>query len=229
MNSITKHLTRARFLALTQLTLFTLLSLAQPLFAEDRDILWNIVNKCVDTIPKDYCFRCGAPRAEINCRTCRNTTEVWQESKEYVVIRDRKMCGCPADFIHGLTMPLRKITGVEDPQRPDDIWDFAWKAGLGKKIDENELALAVNPKSARSQDQLHVHIVRVIRRKLPQDAGHVAHIDSLDKVWYAAAGMAAALNWKDYGVLVTKGENGKYVVVVDDHSPEYDYTAAECR
>lgn len=229
MNPASQQFTRLRLLALTQLLLFTLLSIAQPLFAEDRDILWNIVNKCVDVSPKDYCFRCGAPRTEIDCRTCQNTTEVWQQSKEFVAIRDRKMCGCPGDFVHGLAIPLRKVTGVEDPQRPDGIWEFAWKAGLGRKIDEMELALAVNPKRGRSQDQLHVHVVRVIRQKLPQDAGHATHVDSLDKVWYAAAQMAAGLNWKDYGVLVTRGADGRYVVLVDDHSPERDFTAAECR
>ena len=229
MNSITKRFTRDQILALAQLLLFTLLSIAQPLFAEDRDILWNIINKCVDTSPKDYCLRCGAPRTEINCQTCSNTTEVWGQSKEFVVVRDRKMCGCPGDFVHGLTIPLRKVTGVEDPQRPDDIWDFAWKAGLNRKINEKELALAVNPKRERSQDQLHIHVVRVLRQKLPKDDRNATQIDSLDKVWYAAARIAADLNWKDYGVLVTKGEDGKYVVLVDDHSPEYDFTAAECR
>ena len=52
------------------------------------------------------------------------------------MVRDRKMCGCPADFVHGLTIPLRRVTGVEDPRLPDDIWAFAWKAGLGRKINE---------------------------------------------------------------------------------------------
>ncbi|HJV67499.1 MAG TPA: CDP-diacylglycerol diphosphatase [Geomonas sp.] len=220
-------LTAARFILVQALSL-SLLMMAGPAAANgNRDILWNIVSNCVDTSAKDYCFRCSVPRAEIDCHSCRDTTEVWAESADFVVVRDIKSCACPGGFVHGLAVPRTRVTGFEDPLRPDGIWKFAWEAGL-KKMPENELALAVNPKSQRSQDQLHVHVVRVLREKLPGDPRRVSTVDSLDRVWYAAASMAAALNWKDYGVLVTRGPQG-YLVVVDDQSPEYDYTIAQCR
>lgn len=166
----------------------------------------------------------------MECRptTCSRTTQVWAETKDFVAIRDRKMCGCPDGFVHGLALPRSRVTGVEDPPRPDGIWAFAWKVAE-QKLPENEISLAVNPKSRRSQDQLHVHIVRVRRDSLPMDAERTAHIDSLSKVWETAARKAADLKWKDYGVLVTKDAKGKYLVVVDDGSPEKDFTVAECR
>jgi len=196
--------------------------------AENRDFLWDMVSACIDTRTADYCTRCVMPRAEIDCRSCRNTTQVWAESEEFVVIRDRKMCDCPDGFVHGLAVPRSRVTGVEDAGRPDGIWDFAW-AEAAKRLKEDEIALAVNPKEKRSQDQLHVHIVRLRKGSLPDDMRRMVRVDSLRGVWEAAAGKAANLNWKDYGVLVTRGAGSGYMVVIDDGSPEYDYTLANCR
>jgi CDP-diacylglycerol pyrophosphatase len=94
---------------------------------------------------------------------------------------------------------------------------------------ENEIALAVNPKGRRSQDQLHVHLVRVRRESLPSDPRRTVRIDALGLVWQAAAGKAAELAWQDYGVLVVKGADTGYLVVIVDDSPEYTFTRAECR
>lgn len=202
---------------------------ATPSFcAADRDIIWNTVSACIDTGAKDYCSRCPSPRVEMDCRTCRNTTEVWAETTDLVAIRDVKMCGCPEGFIHGLVIPRNRVTGVEDPSRPDGIWRFGWEAAA-KKLKEDEIALAVNPKKERSQDQLHIHIVRVRRETLPSDPKVTSTVDSLDRVWYTAARKAAELEWKDYGVLVTRGAGNGWLVVIDDGSPEYDFTKAKCR
>jgi len=99
------------------------LFLAAPTFGADtRDTLWNIVSMCMDTGTADYCTTCIAPRAEAGCnRPCENTTQVWGESPQFVVIRDRKMCGCPEGFVHGLALPRNRVTGVEDPGRPEGI------------------------------------------------------------------------------------------------------------
>lgn len=215
-------------LTIVQIVAFAMLSTIPSFSAEDRDIIWNTVSNCIDTDVKDYCARCVTPRDEIDCRTCRNTTQVWAESKEFVVIRDLKMCDCPDGFVHGLALPRSRVTGVEDPERPDGIWKFAWETAV-KRLKENEIALAVNPKRQRNQDQLHVHIVRLRREALPTNPKKVARVDSLDKVWYVAARKAAELDWKDYGVLVAKGSENEYLVVIDDGSPEYHYTQAKCR
>lgn len=196
--------------------------------AASRDILWDVVSSCIDTRSEDYCSRCRAPRREIDCHDCRNTTDVWQETSEFVALRDRKMCDCPQGFVHGLAVPRTRVSGVEDPSRPDGIWEFAWKAARGR-IPEAEIALAVNPKRLRSQDQLHIHLVKVIREKLPRDKGTTERVDSLAKVWLTAARMAADLQWKDYGVLVTRNEDGGFLVVVDRESPEKRFTRYSCR
>ncbi|MBV8106036.1 MAG: CDP-diacylglycerol diphosphatase [Hyphomicrobiales bacterium] len=67
-----------------------------------------------------------------------------------------------------LAIPTRRITGIEDPQMlaPDAPPVFAdgWKgkvlveARLGKQLPREAVALTINSKWARSQDQLHVHV-----------------------------------------------------------------------
>ena len=71
-----------------------------------RDILHRIVAQCLDSAVRDYCVWCPAPlRGQCALDDdCRRTTEVWAQTDEYVVIRDIKMCGCPANFVHGLAM-----------------------------------------------------------------------------------------------------------------------------
>ncbi|HTY20046.1 MAG TPA: CDP-diacylglycerol diphosphatase [Geobacteraceae bacterium] len=222
------HLSFKTVIAISLAVLFQFFGQSPSFSAENRDFLWNLVSTCIDTRASDYCTRCIAPRAEIDCRSCRNTTQVWAESKEFVAIRDRKMCDCPDGFVHGLVVPRSRVTGVEDTGRPDGIWEFAW-AEAAKRLKEDEIALAVNPKGKRSQDQLHVHIVRLRKGSLPDDMRRMVRVDSLRGVWDAASGKAAKLNWTDYGVLVTRGAGSGYMVVIDDGSPEYDYTLANCR
>ena len=92
-----------------------------------RDILHRIVARCLDSSVPDYCVWCPAPLRG-QCALdggCRRTTEVWAQTDEYVVIGDIKMCGCPADFVHGLAMARTLVSGVEDPKRPAGIWPFA--------------------------------------------------------------------------------------------------------
>jgi CDP-diacylglycerol pyrophosphatase len=216
-------------LTIAQIIVWAMLSITPSFGFNSRDTLWNIVSTCMDTGAADYCTACVAPRAEAGCDLpCRNTTQVWAESKRFVVIRDRKMCDCPEGFVHGLALPRNRVTGVEDPARPEDIWAYAWDVAE-RRMPENEIALAVNPERARNQDQLHVHIVKVVRETLPTNPEQVARVDSLGNVWYTAAGKAAQLGWKDYGVLVTRSPDNGYLVVIDDGSPEDKFTRATCR
>jgi CDP-diacylglycerol pyrophosphatase len=138
------------------------------------------------------------------------------------------MCGCPSGFIHGLAMPRETVTGVEDPLRPEEIWPFAWSVGV-ERIEESSLALVVNPKSQRTQNQLHVHILR-----LNQDARQkftaygFAIVDDLNHVWKVTERVAISSGLSDYGVLVSRYSNNQFIVIVSKDSPEALFTRWTC-
>ncbi|TBW40043.1 CDP-diacylglycerol diphosphatase [Siculibacillus lacustris] len=68
---------------------------------------------------------------------------------------------------HVLTVPLRRMVGIEAPAflAPESAayWQAAWHArdlvaaDAGRPLDRSEVALAVNSKMGRSQNQLHIH------------------------------------------------------------------------
>ncbi|MFI4923252.1 MAG: CDP-diacylglycerol diphosphatase [Burkholderiales bacterium] len=200
--------------------------------AESRDALWKIVSTCIDVHAANYCNNCPFPSADSPCGRgggCEETTEVWEETSEYVAIRDRKMCGCKEGFVHGLAIPRRRIIGVEDPKRPDGIWSFAWAAARKRISNEVEIALAINPLGMRSQDQFHVHIVRLrpdARRSF--DDSRLTCVSSFADIWRAAAKRAELLGLKDYGVLVAKQADGNFLVLIEGKSPEQRYTQWKC-
>jgi CDP-diacylglycerol pyrophosphatase len=211
----------------------TFLSSSAAIAAEPRDALLTIVSSCLDIHAPDYCKRCPAPRLESPCARdldCKATTEVWEETAAYAVIRDRKMCGCAPGFVHGLVISRARIRGVEDPRRPDDIWGIAWAVARERIADEDAIALVVNPPGSRSQDQLHIHIVRLrsdARRRF--DGARSGRVQDLDEVWSAAAKKAQAANLRSYGVLVARRRDGGFLVLVDERSPEKLYTLWECK
>jgi CDP-diacylglycerol pyrophosphatase len=198
----------------------------------NSDILLDIVRHCVDPKLENYCTRCRAPIAEVACTpetSCRRTTEVWSINTEYVAIRDIKMCGCPASFVHGLVMPLQVITGVEDPLRPEGIWQYAWdEAAL--RMEAEAIALVVNPQNFRSQNQLHVHLVRLKPQARAEFKSMATGTSSnLLSVWKIAAELAKQQNLPDYGVLVSTEESGGFKVVVTTVSPGHLFTQYVCR
>lgn len=201
--------------------------------AGQRDVLWEIVSNCLDPGGSDYCAKCRWPRMESACaagKSCKETTELWAESYAFVALRDRKMCGCPDDFVHGLVVPRARVTGVEDPRRSDGIWGFAWTTALQKICDRQAIALAVNPAGTRAQDQLHVHIVRLeadARQRLVK--ARTTRVRQLEEVWSAAGRLAAAAGLADYGILVAAHPDGGFLVTVDSESPEKSYGIERCR
>ena len=200
--------------------------------AASKDTLWHIVNNCLDTTALDYCTVCSVQRTESVCgaaKSCDARLDVWAESNNYVAIRDQKMCGCPSGFVHGLAMPRAHVTGVEDPKRPTGIWSFAWAEARSKIRDEQTIALVVNPARRRSQDQLHVHMVR-LRNDARQHTivQPQARVESLDLVWSTARQLAKQQTFDDYGVLVIKHPETGYLVFVSRESPEYRYCEATC-
>ena len=201
--------------------------------AGSRDVLWNILGNCLNPSIPDYSKVCPAPRTETPGaagKKCQDTTEVWAENDSFVALRDRKMCGCPEEFLHGLVLPRARVTGVEDPSRPDGIWSFAWAVACGKVGAESDTALAVNPAGMRDQDQLHVHLVRLKKDARKRfGAARTTCVPKLDEVWGAASRVAAAAGMADYGVLVARNPEGGFIVVVDTGSIEKSYGIARCR
>ena len=210
----------------------------------DRDALWRIVSHCLpDEYAADYCALCPAPLARYlaSCidssgqdpvAVCRETSEVWAQTKDYVAVRDRSMCGCPPGYVHGLALPLRKVTGIEDPSKPDGIWRFAWNSARGKIGAEFSILLAVNSPRWRSQDQLHVHLARLddaTRRRI-RDGRHV-RVEDLSRVWAAAARLAGAegLPADGYGVaLIRDPENGGFLIAALTGGIERGFAALSC-
>ena len=198
----------------------------------NSDILLDIVKHCVDPKLENYCTRCRAPIAEVACTpetSCKKTTEVWSSNTEYVAIRDIKMCGCPASFVHGLVMPLQVITGVEDPLRPEGIWQYAWDEAT-LRMEAEAIALVVNPQNFRSQNQLHVHLVRLKPQARAEFKSMATGTSpNLLNVWKIAAELAKQQNLPDYGVLVSTEESGGFKVVVTTVSPGHLFTQYVCR
>jgi CDP-diacylglycerol pyrophosphatase len=197
----------------------------------NRDVLWQIVSQCVDISRADYCATCRSPVVG-SCpdQECRRTTEVWAQTADYVAIRDIKMCGCQnRGFVHGLALPRFRVTGVEDRARPPGIWAFAWDVARTRIDNEREIALVVNPPGLeRTQDQLHVHLVRLApgaRARLADLSP--ARTARLDAVWDAAARHARSRT--EYGVLVAREDAGAgFIVVTDPTSPEEQFTIPVC-
>jgi CDP-diacylglycerol pyrophosphatase len=67
-----------------------------------------------------------------------------------------------------LLIPTDRVTGIEDPAirgtHAPNYWEAAWTARrfveqrLSKTLSSDEIALAINSRWARSQNQLHIHV-----------------------------------------------------------------------
>jgi len=201
------------------------------LAANKSDILLDIVQTCIDPKIPDYCQQCRSPQLSAGCTgksLCTATSEVWAENDEYVAIRDIKMCGCPANFVHGLVMPKSVVTGIEDERKKDSIWSFSWDVAI-QKIPINELALAVNSPSKRTQNQLHIHLVRLKPGNLPKLQDNVVGIvHNLETVWTFAGQEALIRKMPEYGILVMAAPQGGFQVAITAESPEGQFTQAVC-
>ncbi|MFM7523606.1 MAG: CDP-diacylglycerol diphosphatase [Betaproteobacteria bacterium] len=200
--------------------------------AAPSDTLLHIVQRCIDLDKPNYCGQCRLPQLTAGCPvapTCKGTIDLWAEDEEYVAMRDIKMCGCPEDFVHGLVLPKATITGVEDPKRPDSIWLFSWRVGISK-IPAPDLALVVNPRLRRTQNQLHVHLVKLKpESRSLVSGGIVGETGDLSSVWRIAQKAADQVNMSDFGIMVVEKSRGNFGVVISSDSPESLYTQAVCR
>jgi hypothetical protein len=77
----------------------------------DRNALRVIISECLDPSAPSYCSKCPTPiQGACGVTSCMDSLEVWGETPEFVAIRDRKMCGCPPGFVHGLAIPRTRVT-----------------------------------------------------------------------------------------------------------------------
>jgi CDP-diacylglycerol pyrophosphatase len=200
--------------------------------AVPSDTLLHIVQACIDPSTRNYCAQCRLPQKSAGCLaapTCRSTVEIWAEDNEFVAMRDIKMCGCPDDFVHGLVLPKATITGVEDPNKPDSIWLFSWRVALSRMSEEG-IALVVNPRLRRTQNQLHVHLVRLKpESRLQLRLQTVGEVTELSSVWRIAQQAADARKMADFGVLVFRTSPDNFGVVISSDSLEGLYTQAVCQ
>ena len=196
-----------------------------------RNILYEIVAHCLDSSIPDYCVRCPAPlsgQCAMNDE-CSRTSEVWAQTDDYVAIRDIKMCGCPAGFVHGLAMARVAVSGF-DRQRPAGIWPFAWAVARQRIPEETGIGLVVNPASLRSQDHLHIHLVRLRQDARQRLASRTPlRVERLEDVWDAAKRHAARLGLHTYGVIVVRESDGNFLVTADGGSPEREFTQYLCQ
>ena len=158
------------------------LALAPVVARADSLALWRIVH--------DAC----EPHAEAGegPKPCENVNLARGEAEGIAILKD----------LHGvvqmLAIPTRRITGIEDPQMlaPDapNVFADAWKAKalleerLGRPLPCESVALTINSKWARSQEQLHVHVdclAKSVAEKLED------YRSALDDRWRA---MTVALN-----------------------------------
>jgi CDP-diacylglycerol pyrophosphatase len=195
--------------------------------------LWSIVSTCVDHVTHGYC---GCSALALSCCSdpaTPDTDVVWARTREFVAIRDMKMCGCPAGFVAGLALPRTRVTGIEDPRRPDGIWPFAWETARTRIPDERQIGLAINPKDARTENQLHVHLLRlrpdarawIDSSDTPGPVRTVViSLTSLDAVFTTVVARVGAPRMADTGILVARARAGGWVAVVTDRTSPQAFT-----
>ncbi|WP_250535370.1 CDP-diacylglycerol diphosphatase [Caballeronia sp. AZ10_KS36] len=119
-----------------------------PARAANSDALWQIVHdRCV---PAADGARIEQPCAEVNV------------AGGYAVLKDI------VGVAQYLLIPTARVSGIESPAllEPDapNYWRDAWNArhyvedALRRRLPRDEMSLAVNSASGRTQNQLHIHI-----------------------------------------------------------------------
>jgi CDP-diacylglycerol pyrophosphatase len=200
--------------------------------------LWGIVDSCVDRESAHYC---ACPAFAQSCCGKSATADadvVWATTKAFVAIRDMQMCGCQAGFVSGLAMPRTWISGIEDPRRPEGIWPFAWDAARTRIGDENQIGLVINPTTARTQLQMHVHLQRLrpeVRASLdsadapPFQGTVVLRLPTLDAVFAAAEARVGAAGMAETGILVARSRHGGWVALLSHGTSPESFTISRCR
>jgi hypothetical protein len=176
------------------------------------------------------------------------------EGRDAVVIEDLKMSSCAANahadmkdprsfaYVHALALPLTEVTGVEqEGGLPQGLWDLSWRVAASFIPETEDIVLIVNQVRFRSQDQLHIHLVRlkpgakaeILRPKPGSGRVPPVYIDRLsgspDPVWLAAERASGrGLKSGAFGVAVVYDEERKkYAVVAVEGNAEAEF-AVRC-
>ncbi|WP_395678794.1 CDP-diacylglycerol diphosphatase [Inquilinus sp.] len=114
----------------------------------DPDALWRIVSE--QCVPAAQSGAAKNPCAKVDL------------VNGYVVFKDRNGIG------QYLLMPTGRIDGIESPELVEpgahNYWRDAWEArsyleqAIGTRLKREEIGLAINSASGRSQNHLHIHI-----------------------------------------------------------------------
>ena len=125
-----------------------LLFLTAPAQAAEREDLWHVVHYVCGGMNK--LFGAALPCLKLD------------REAGYAILR------APGDSTRIILTPTRHITGIESPAllRPDapPYWAYAWEhrnlvtEAAPRPLGWGDLAMAVNARAARSQDQLHIHV-----------------------------------------------------------------------
>lgn len=138
--------------------------------AADPNVLWRIVHdQCV---PHQAQFGTAIPCAAVN------------RAGGYAILKDLK------GATQFLLIPTARITGIEDPAilapGAPNYWQAAWEAtnlvqaAADRALPREDLSLAINSVSGRSQSQLHIHIDCI--RMDTRDTLH-QHAAEIGKTW----------------------------------------------
>lgn len=145
-----------------------------------RYALWQVVRACV----LDEATT-GSPLPCLEVQTADGDARGW------AVLRP------PFGDPDTILIPTRRIVGIEDPalQAADtpNYFELAWAARhwLQAAPPDDRIALAVNSRLARSQDQLHVHIGCLAASFAPRLDGRA--LGPATGIWFRAADMAPGL------------------------------------
>ena len=170
--------------------------------AADPDALWKIVHG-----------RCVPGAVSGNPAPCAEVAADWAVLKDLV------------GATQFLLIPTARISGIEDPAvlAPDapNYFAAAWQARrfvdgrAGHALPRQDIALAINPPGARSQEQLHIHVdcvradVRARLDALPAGDAWVPLPDALAGQRYVARHIAGpALDANPFRLLADGLEQG---------------------
>lgn len=148
---------------------FVLPVMASTSAAGDRDLLWRVVQACLLT--RDLV---GTPFPCLAVETARG------KDRGFAVVR------APFEATHIVVTPTVRTVGIEAERlRASDAPNYfadAWSErhfvtdNLRRRPDRTDIALAVNSRSGRSQDQLHIHVDCIrqdVKRSLAAQAGSI--------------------------------------------------------